>query len=48
MKDFKADDGIIATLEGVSNPTLNYIVGKNIKVITVSDIVFMQKLQEEN
>jgi hypothetical protein len=42
MKDFGADAGIIACLEGVTQPVKEYVKGKQVEVLTVYEIVALQ------
>lgn len=44
MADFRANDAIIACFEGVTKPVLEYIKNKPIKVLTVGQIVELQRL----
>jgi restriction system protein len=43
LLDFKANDAIIACFEGVTKPVVKYIMDKPIKVLTVDDIVEIQR-----
>jgi len=42
MMDFEADDAIIACLEGVTRPVVDYIKTKRITVMTLNDIIAHQ------
>ena len=43
MADFKADDAIIACFEGVTRPVMVYVREKSMNVITITQIVDMQR-----
>ncbi|MEO7206592.1 MAG: restriction endonuclease [Steroidobacteraceae bacterium] len=43
LVDFKANDAILACFEGVTKPVIEYIKGKNIRVLSVHDIVELQR-----
>ena len=43
LRDFGAQQAILATLEGVTKPTADYIRSKPITVMTVHDIVAKQR-----
>jgi len=43
MQDFKAHDAIIACFEGVTKPVLEYIKDKPISVLTINQIVDLQR-----
>lgn len=48
MRDFHADAAILACLEGVTKPVLEYIKNKPISVLNVHQIVQMQRSLEHN
>jgi hypothetical protein len=43
MIDYRANNAIIACFEGLTNPAAKYIGGKGINILTVEQIVALQK-----